>query len=198
MGAQSAVIHILVADDHPNVRAGWLQCYPPRLDFLVVGEAGTGIEVVDQVMTLDPDIVLLTRRCWRWTACKRWSGCAVRASRCAPLPSRRSTPTSDSERGQAGAKGLSSRRAREELFNAVRSHAGGIAVTAPGCLQTIQRMVDQTAAAECRKHRPRARWKFWSVGGWFAEQRDRRPARHHRAHRQVSCQFNTGSIWGGN
>lgn len=52
-------IRILVADDHPVVREGLVAILNTQPDFEVVGEAGTGLEVVEQVTRLEPDVVLL-------------------------------------------------------------------------------------------------------------------------------------------
>ncbi len=55
----SAAIRILVADDHPIVRDGLVAVLNTQPDFAVVGEAGTGAEVVRRVAELAPDVLLL-------------------------------------------------------------------------------------------------------------------------------------------
>src|SRR5262245_49482413 len=52
-------IRILVADDHPVVRDGLVAILSTQPDFQVVGEAGTGVEVVRQATSLRPDVILL-------------------------------------------------------------------------------------------------------------------------------------------
>lgn len=52
-------IRILVADDHPVVRDGLTAILSTQPDFQVVGEAGTGAEVVRHATTLKPDVILL-------------------------------------------------------------------------------------------------------------------------------------------
>ena len=52
-------IRILVADDHPVVRDGLTAILSTQSDFQVVGEAGTGAEVVQQATSLKPDVILL-------------------------------------------------------------------------------------------------------------------------------------------
>ena len=52
-------VRILVADDHPVVRDGLVAVLSTQPDFAVVGEAGSGAEVVQQAADLRPDVVLL-------------------------------------------------------------------------------------------------------------------------------------------
>lgn len=53
------MIRILVADDHPVVRDGLVAMLGTQPDFVVVGEASSGSEVVEMAARLSPDIVLL-------------------------------------------------------------------------------------------------------------------------------------------
>lgn len=55
----STAIRILIADDHPIVRDGLIAILSTQPDFVIVGEASTGAEVVALVATLQPDVVLL-------------------------------------------------------------------------------------------------------------------------------------------
>ncbi len=52
-------IRILLADDHRMFRQGLRELLERKDGFVVVGEASTGREVLSQVATLQPDIVLL-------------------------------------------------------------------------------------------------------------------------------------------
>ena len=52
-------IRILVADDHPVVRDGLVAILGTRPNFEVVGEAGTGLEAIEQYGRLAPDVVFL-------------------------------------------------------------------------------------------------------------------------------------------
>ena len=52
-------IRILVADDHPVVRDGLVAILSTQPDFLIVGQATTGTDVIQQVASLTPDVVLL-------------------------------------------------------------------------------------------------------------------------------------------
>lgn len=55
-------IRLVIADDHPVVRAGLRTMLSNQLDFLLVGEASTGFEAVEQVVQLHPDVVLMDLR----------------------------------------------------------------------------------------------------------------------------------------
>lgn len=53
------MIRILVADDHPIVREGLIRILKTEEDFVVVGEVGSGTDVVENVEKHKPDVVLL-------------------------------------------------------------------------------------------------------------------------------------------
>lgn len=52
-------IRILIADDHPVVRAGLVAMLSTQPDFQVVAEAATGQETVNRALALRPDVLLL-------------------------------------------------------------------------------------------------------------------------------------------
>jgi len=52
-------IRIVIADDHPLVREGLRALLERQPAFAVVGEAGDGVEAVEQVKALKPDVLLL-------------------------------------------------------------------------------------------------------------------------------------------
>ena len=52
-------IRILLVDDHIKLRAGVRRLLEATRDMLVVGEAGDGIEALELVERLEPDVVLL-------------------------------------------------------------------------------------------------------------------------------------------
>jgi DNA-binding NarL/FixJ family response regulator len=56
------VIRVLVADDHPIVRSGIVALLQTAPDVEVVGEATSGLEVVDLALALSPDLVLMDLR----------------------------------------------------------------------------------------------------------------------------------------
>ncbi len=52
-------IHILIADDHSIVREGLKQLLELEEDFEVVGQASNGVETIEKVRELKPDVLLL-------------------------------------------------------------------------------------------------------------------------------------------
>src|SRR5215217_8922425 len=52
-------VRLLVADDHPMLREGFVAVLGTQPDFEVVGEAADGDEVVSLAARLDPDVILL-------------------------------------------------------------------------------------------------------------------------------------------
>ena len=52
-------VRILLVDDHPIVRQGLRTLLEGRPGWQVVGEASDGIEALDKVEVLDPDVVVL-------------------------------------------------------------------------------------------------------------------------------------------
>lgn len=55
-------IRLLIADDHPIVRAGLQDVLNSQPDLEVVGEASTGLEAVDLTSRLHPDVVVMDLR----------------------------------------------------------------------------------------------------------------------------------------
>jgi two-component system, NarL family, response regulator DegU len=52
-------INILIADDHSIVREGLKQLLDLEEDFKVIGQASNGVETVEKVKLLNPDVLLL-------------------------------------------------------------------------------------------------------------------------------------------
>lgn len=57
--ADSNVVTIVVADDHPMVRRGLIATLQDEPDFKVIGEAGSGDEAVALVRQIRPQVVIL-------------------------------------------------------------------------------------------------------------------------------------------
>jgi DNA-binding NarL/FixJ family response regulator len=150
MSLTTSTIRILVADDHPIVRDGLVAVLASQPDFLVVGQASTGLEVVDQVRRLQPDIVLLDLEMPEMDGVQ-----ALERLRVLGQPTRAVVFTAfDSDERilgaiKAGAKGYLLKGApREELFNAVRIvNAGGSLLQPIVASRLIERAVEATSDA---------------------------------------------------
>jgi len=126
-------IRILVVDDHPVVRAGLSGLLSSQADFLVVGEASNGLEALELLDRLRPDVVLMDLRMPQMDGVS-----AIRQIRAKPFKVQvlvLTTYDTDSEivrAVEAGATGyLLKDVPREELFRAVRLCARGEAVLSP-------------------------------------------------------------------
>lgn len=126
-------IRILLVDDHPVVRAGLVGLLSSQPDFEVVGEASNGLEALELLDKLRPDVVLMDLRMPQMDGVS-----AIRQIR-AKFPKVQilvlTTYDTDSEivrAVEAGATGyLLKDVPREELFRAVRLCAQGEAVLSP-------------------------------------------------------------------
>ena len=142
-------IRILIADDHPVVRAGLQGMLASQPDFELVGEAATGNEVVILSAHLHPDVVLVDLRM------AEMDGVAATAQLHSQQPdtSVLILTTYDTNADilraiEAGAIGyLLKDTPREELFAAIRSVAQGKAVLAPTVATRLLRQ-RQTLAGE--------------------------------------------------
>jgi DNA-binding NarL/FixJ family response regulator len=149
MSTPALPIRIVVADDHPVVRAGLVTILGTQPDFFVVGEAEDAETAVTQVRALDPDELLLDlempgggvdvlRRV-------RESGGDVRALVFTAFD------TDERILGavRAGAQGYLLKGApREEIFRAIRIiHAGG-SLLAPVVASKLLRQVRHPTAAD--------------------------------------------------
>ncbi len=55
----NSTIKILIAEDHEISRAGLRSIFEQRKEFTIVGESENGIETVNKVISLSPDVVLM-------------------------------------------------------------------------------------------------------------------------------------------
>jgi DNA-binding NarL/FixJ family response regulator len=147
-------IRIIVADDHPIVRDGLVAILSTQPDFAAVGEAATGPEAVNQVLTLWPDVLLLDLEL------PGLDGVAVLRQLQdvnSPVPVIVFTAFDTDERilqaVQAGAQGyLLKGVPRQELFQAIRVvHAGGSLlqpIVASKLLRQVSRQKNNTLTVE--------------------------------------------------
>jgi len=62
MSPDAGVVRVLLADDHPVVRAGVTGMLASEPGLEIVGEAGSGDEAVDMARALRPDVILMDLR----------------------------------------------------------------------------------------------------------------------------------------
>jgi DNA-binding NarL/FixJ family response regulator len=150
----SQKVRVLIADDHPVVRAGILGMLSGRTDFEVVGEAADGEEAVKLAEAHRPDVVLMDLRMpgTDGVAATRELGERLPGSRVLVL----TTYDTDADilRGiEAGATGyLLKDSPREELFRAVRAASVGETVLSPRVadrlMQRAQRPAEELSGRE--------------------------------------------------
>jgi NarL family two-component system response regulator LiaR len=126
-------IRILVADDHPVVREGLVAVLGTQPDFLVVGEAATGAEVVEQVTQLNPDVVLLDLQMPELDGVQALRQLrTVRTNMNVVVFTAFDTDERIVAAVQAGAKGYLLKGApRDEIFNAIRVVSTGGSLLQP-------------------------------------------------------------------
>jgi DNA-binding NarL/FixJ family response regulator len=138
-------IRLIIADDHPVVRTGLQGMLAGQPDLEVAGEATTGIEAVDLVEKLRPDVVLMDLRMPEMDGVTAIS--AIKALQ--PEVHVLVLTTYDTDADilpaiEAGATGYLLKDApRDELFRAIRAAARGEAVLAPG---VAARLMDRMRA----------------------------------------------------
>lgn len=136
-------IRLLIADDHPVVRAGLEGMLSRQPDFEVVGEAANGREAVESVRLLRPDVVLMDLRM------PEMEGVAAIEKIQSHHPETRvlvlTTYDSDADilrAVEAGATGyLLKDSPREELYEAVRATARGKVLFAPAVADRLMRRI---------------------------------------------------------
>ena len=126
-------IKILMADDHPMVRAGIRGMLETQDDFEVVAEAENGREAVDQVARLKPDVVLMDLRMPEMEGVEAIGKVKESYPNVHILVLTTYDTDADIVRAvEAGATGYLLKDApRDELFRAVRATAKGETVLAP-------------------------------------------------------------------
>jgi DNA-binding NarL/FixJ family response regulator len=127
------VIRLLIVDDHPVVRTGLRGMFETDPGFVVVGEAADGVQAVDQVLAVNPDLVLMDLQ----MPVLDGVGAIARIRALPDPPPVLVLTTFDSDNQilravEAGASGYLLKDApRETLFAAVRSAVAGGSPLAP-------------------------------------------------------------------
>jgi DNA-binding NarL/FixJ family response regulator len=144
------MIRVVVADDHPVVRAGIVGLIALDDGIEVVGEASDGAEAVDLAASLRPDIVLMDLRMPRLTGAEATARIADELSGIRVLVL--TTYESDDDilgAIEAGASGYLLKAApQEEIVAGIRAVAEGHTVLAPSIAATLVMRMRQDAAAK--------------------------------------------------
>jgi DNA-binding NarL/FixJ family response regulator len=127
------VIKVLVADDHPVIRAGLAKILGTQSDITIVGEARDGLEAINKALELKPDVILMD------IFMPRCSGLEATVAIRQKLPDARLLILTISEREEdllqalrLGAQGyLLKSAAITEVAEAVRKTAAGEAMLSP-------------------------------------------------------------------
>jgi len=136
-------IKILIADDHPIVRAGIRQLLETQPDFEIIAEVENGREAVEQARGLNPSVILIDLRMPQMDGVQAIS--QIKAQR--PETNLLVLTTYDTDTDivravDAGATGyLLKDVPREELFRAVRATAKGETVLASSVAAKIMNKV---------------------------------------------------------
>ncbi|MEU9461186.1 MULTISPECIES: response regulator transcription factor [unclassified Streptomyces] len=143
------VITLVVVDDHPVVRDGLRGMFDSAPDFRVLGEASNGVEGVETVGRLDPDVVLMDLRMPGGGGVAAIAELTGRGARSKVLVLTTYDTDSDTLPAiEAGATGYLLKDApRDELFTAVRAAADGRTVLSPTVASRLISRVRTPAAA---------------------------------------------------
>src|ERR687891_1673219 len=146
-------IKILVVDDHEVVRDGISVMMGRQQDFAVVGEASNGLEAIEKVQDLRPDVVLMDLRMSQMDGVQAMR--RIRAEDASVKFIVLTAYDSDeyiSDAIEAGAKGyLLKDASREELFQAVRAVHQGESLIEPG---VASKVLDRLAQLSRQAHLP--------------------------------------------
>ena len=142
-------IRLVIADDHPVVRAGLQEMLKSQPDFEIVGEASNGVEAVTLVSQVQPDVVLMDLRMTLLDGAAATAQIRAKLPQTAVLVLTSYESNADILRAiEAGAMGYLLKDAqREELFTAVRTVAQGKAVFAPTVATRLLRQVQKPGRA---------------------------------------------------
>jgi len=122
------VIKVLIADDHPVIRAGLAKILGAESDITIVGEARDGLEAINKALELKPDVILMD------IFMPRCSGLEATVAIRQELPDARLLILTISER-------------EEDLFQALRLGAQGYLLKS-ATITEVAEAVRKTAAGE--------------------------------------------------
>ena len=136
-------IRVVIADDHPVVRAGLQDMLSSQPDFEVVGEASTGAQAVALATQLRPDVVLMDLRMAELDGAAATAQIRSQQVNTSVLVLTTYESNADILRAvEAGASGyLLKDVQREELFSAIRTVARGKAILAPAVASRLLQQV---------------------------------------------------------
>lgn len=162
----SAAIRILVADDHPIVRDGLVAVLTTQPDFTVIGEAGTGAEVVSRVAELAPDVLLLDLEMPEGDGVEALQRIQAQGATTRAIVF---TAFDTDERIlaaiRAGAQGyLLKGIPREDIFRAIRTVSAGGSLLTPVIASRLLRHVSGPAATPIQPLTPRERETLQLLG----------------------------------
>lgn len=139
----SDAIRVLIADDHPVVRAGLLGLLETQDDIAVVGEAVNGRQAISKAVEMEPDVVLMDLQMPEMAGTEATLRIKEWLPECQVLILTTYDTDADILRAiEAGATGYLLKDApREELFSAVREAAAGTPALSPS---VARRLIDHT------------------------------------------------------
>jgi DNA-binding NarL/FixJ family response regulator len=151
------MVSVLIADDHPLMRAALRTCVQAESDLLLVGEASDGLEAVELAQRLRPDVTVMDIRMPRLdgvTAIRRLTADGEGGPHRVLAITTFDLDEYVFEALRAGASGFLLKDATaEELVHAVRVVAAGDALLSPG---VTRRLLDRFASHLPRTPRPGA------------------------------------------
>ncbi len=138
-------IRLVIADDHPVVRAGLQGMLASQPDFEIVGEATTGVEVVALAVTLHPDVVLMDLRMAELDGVAATAHIRKQQPEIPVLVLTTYDSDADILRAiEAGATGYVLKDTpRDQLFSAIRAVAQGQSALAPAVITRLLRHMEQ-------------------------------------------------------
>ncbi|MFD3484003.1 response regulator [Streptomyces sp. NPDC058665] len=147
---QQRTITLIVVDDHPVVRDGLRGMFESAAGFEVLGEASGGVEGVELVFRLDPDVVLMDLRMPDGGGVDAIAALTARGARARVLVLTTYDTDSDTIPAiEAGATGYLLKDApRDELFTAVRAAAEGRTVLSPAVASRLVSRVRKPATGD--------------------------------------------------